>query len=269
MVRAYPISIEWPPKALAGQPIIDDSRLQVRQMLGHRTDAKLAVGIERFDYTKGIPGPHEGGRRPVMSRPPPGRADASHSFRSRHRHDRSSPATVHWKPRRSLAEDINARHGNGSYQPIRLLVRHHEAGEVFKLFRAADVCIVSSLHDGMNLVAKEFVAARDDENGVLVLSSFTGASRELSEALIVNPYHTKEMSLALDTALRMPAKRTAGADASDAPAGSRVERLSLGRPHADRCGGDPAAPHIRHQRIEPDKVNFSETTGDVFGPRAW
>jgi trehalose 6-phosphate synthase len=105
-----------------------------------------------------------------------------------------------------LAEAINARHGNASYQPTRLLVRHHEAGEVFKLFRAADVCIVSSLHDGMNLVAKEFVAARDDENGVLVLSSFTGASRELSEALIVNPYHTKKMSLALDTALRMPAK---------------------------------------------------------------
>jgi trehalose 6-phosphate synthase len=74
------------------------------------------------------------------------------------------------------------------------------------LFRAADVCIVSSLHDGMNLVAKEFVAARDDEKGVLVLSSFTGASRELSEALIVNPYNTKEMSSALDIALRMPAK---------------------------------------------------------------
>ena len=74
------------------------------------------------------------------------------------------------------------------------------------MFRAADVCIVSSLHDGMNLVAKEFVAARDDEKGVLVLSSFTGASRELSEALIVNPYNTKEMSSALDIALRMPAK---------------------------------------------------------------
>ena len=74
------------------------------------------------------------------------------------------------------------------------------------MFRAADLCIVSSLHDGMNLVAKEFVAARDDERGVLVLSSFTGASRELAEALIVNPYNTEEMSSALAIALRMPAE---------------------------------------------------------------
>ena len=69
-----------------------------------------------------------------------------------------------------------------------LSIRHHEPREVFELFRAADLCIVTSLHDGMNLVAKEFVAARDDEQGVLILSTFAGASRELSEALIVNPY---------------------------------------------------------------------------------
>ncbi len=74
---------------------------------------------------------------------------------------------------------------------------------MFELFRAADLCIVSSLHDGMNLVAKEFVAARDDEQGVLVLSSFAGASRELSEALIVNPYDTHGMSETIDLALRM------------------------------------------------------------------
>ena len=74
---------------------------------------------------------------------------------------------------------------------------------MFELFRAADICIVSSLHDGMNLVAKEFVAARDDGLGVLILSSFAGASRELTEALIVNPYDTHEMAKAFDRALRM------------------------------------------------------------------
>ena len=74
---------------------------------------------------------------------------------------------------------------------------------MFELFRAADLCIVSSLHDGMNLVAKEFVAARDDEQGVLVLSSFAGASRELSEALIVNPYDTHGMAETINLALRM------------------------------------------------------------------
>jgi trehalose 6-phosphate synthase len=74
---------------------------------------------------------------------------------------------------------------------------------VFELFRAADLCIVSSLHDGMNLVAKEFVAARDDEQGVLILSDFAGASRELSEALIVNPYDLQSVSEAIAQALRM------------------------------------------------------------------
>ena len=103
-----------------------------------------------------------------------------------------------------MAEEINDRHGGDGYRPIRLLIRHHEPTEVFELFRAADLCIVSSLHDGMNLVAKEFVAARDDDHGVLVLSSFTGASREMSEALIVNPYDGREMAEAFDEALRMP-----------------------------------------------------------------
>jgi trehalose 6-phosphate synthase len=74
---------------------------------------------------------------------------------------------------------------------------------VFRHYRAADLCYVSSLHDGMNLVAKEFVAARDDEQGVLVLSQFTGASRDLTEALIVNPYDLREASNALAAALRM------------------------------------------------------------------
>jgi trehalose 6-phosphate synthase len=103
----------------------------------------------------------------------------------------------------ALADEINARHC-GIFQLIRLIVRHHEPAEVFTLFRAADLCIVSSLHDGMNLVAKEFVASRDDEQGVLVLSSFTGASREMSEAMIVNPYNVQEMASAIDTALGMP-----------------------------------------------------------------
>jgi trehalose 6-phosphate synthase len=75
---------------------------------------------------------------------------------------------------------------------------------VYEYYRAADVCIVSSLHDGMNLVAKEFVAARDDERGVLILSQFAGASRELPEALIVNPYDADRCAAALQRALTMP-----------------------------------------------------------------
>ena len=84
-----------------------------------------------------------------------------------------------------------------------LLRRHHEPPSVFRFYRAADLCYVSSLHDGMNLVAKEFVAARDDERGVLVLSQFTGAAAELTEALIVNPYDLDQASAALAAALTM------------------------------------------------------------------
>ena len=95
------------------------------------------------------------------------------------------------------------RFGQESYRPIILRRAHHEPPTVFRYYRAADVCYVSSLHDGMNLVAKEFVAAREDERGVLVLSQFTGAARELTEALIVNPYDLDEASSALATALQM------------------------------------------------------------------
>jgi trehalose 6-phosphate synthase len=104
-----------------------------------------------------------------------------------------------------LAARINQRFGVGSYRPVILLRSHHEPPIVFRYYRAADVCYVSSLHDGMNLVAKEFIAARDDERGVLVLSQFTGAARELTEALIVNPYDLDEASDALATAIGLSA----------------------------------------------------------------
>jgi trehalose 6-phosphate synthase len=88
--------------------------------------------------------------------------------------------------------------------PIRLLETHHEAADVYRLYRAADVCYVGSLHDGMNLVAKEFVCARDDEHGVLVLSQFAGAARQLHAALLVNPYDVDGAAAVLSTALGMP-----------------------------------------------------------------
>ncbi len=109
----------------------------------------------------------------------------------------------------ALANEINARYAREGWKPIHLVVRHHEPDEVFELFRAADACVVSSLHDGMNLVAKEFVAARDDRRGVLILSSFAGAAFELPEALIVNPYDSHGMAKAYDRALRMSAEEQA------------------------------------------------------------
>ena len=106
---------------------------------------------------------------------------------------------------RALAEQINERFGKGGHAPIVLKIEHHEPVGVYQYYRAANVCFVSSLHDGMNLVAKEFVAARDDEQGVLILSQFAGASREMPEALIVNPYDTDQFAAALHVGLTMPA----------------------------------------------------------------
>ena len=104
----------------------------------------------------------------------------------------------------ALAERINRRFGREGYQPILLRIEHHEPQDVITYYRGADFCIVSSLHDGMNLVAKEFVAARDDEQGVLILSQFTGAATELPEALLVNPYNIDQCAAALHLALTMP-----------------------------------------------------------------
>ena len=112
---------------------------------------------------------------------------------------------------------------------------------MFRYYRAADLCYVSSLHDGMNLVAKEFVAARDDERGVLVLSHFTGAARELTEALIVNPYDLDEASAALAAALDMPREEQRDRMRSMRALRRRVQRLPLGRAHAGRRRAPAAA----------------------------
>jgi trehalose 6-phosphate synthase len=203
MIRPYPISIEWPPKAMEAQPPVEICRARVRERLGLASDMRLAVGIERFDYTKGILDRMRSIDTLLDTKP---EWKGRFTFVQVAAPTRSKLATYSALQREAvtLAEEINSRHGQGAYQPIRLLIRHHEPRDVFELFRAADLCIVSSLHDGMNLVAKEFVASRDDDQGVLVLSSFTGASREMSEALIVNPYDGQDMAHALDMALRMP-----------------------------------------------------------------
>src|SRR5262249_46286923 len=89
------------------------------------------------------------------------------------------------------------------WRPIVFLKRQHSHEEIQRYYRSSDLCLVTSLHDGMNLVAKEFVAARSDEQGVLILSPFTGAARELLDALIVNPYDIEQTAEAIRSALEM------------------------------------------------------------------
>jgi trehalose 6-phosphate synthase len=204
VVRPYPISIEWPVHWLEDVPSTAECRAAVRRELGLASEALLGVGVDRLDYTKGIEERFLAVNE-LLRRHPAFRGNFTFvqlAAPSRTKIDRYRELNERLD---ALAAEINDTWAAGEYRPIVLLRSHHEAAAVFRYYRAADVCYVSSLHDGMNLVAKEFVAARDDLRGVLVLSQFTGAARELTEALIVNPYDVIQASDALAAALRMPA----------------------------------------------------------------
>jgi trehalose 6-phosphate synthase len=204
LVESYPISIEWPDAAeTASWSPVDDCRRRVIDRLGLPADCCLAVGVDRYDYTKGIlerlnaverlleKWPAWIGRFVFVQVAAPSRSalDEYRSFQERVQR---------------VTQRINERFGRTGYQPVHLLAQHHEHDAVTELFRAANICVVTSLHDGMNLVCKEFIAARDDLQGVLILSRFAGAARELAEALIVNPYHVEETADALNRAATMP-----------------------------------------------------------------
>lgn len=203
LIRPYPISIEWPPTALEGQKPVEECRRIVRERLGLSPDMRIGVGIERFDYTKGILDRMQA-IDVLLNEHPEWRGNFTFIQVAAPTRSKLANYRQLQEEAEALAREINERRGGEGWEPIKLLIRHHEPDEVFELFRAAELCIVSSLHDGMNLVAKEFVAARDDEEGVLILSAFAGASRELSEALIVNPYNAHAMGQAINRALTMP-----------------------------------------------------------------
>lgn len=202
-VKRYPISVEWPPSPeLVAKPV-ERCRADVRARHGLPADQSIGIGVDRLDYTKGVEErlraverlfelrPEWIGRFTFIQIAAPTRASIEE-----YQHYASR---VH-----ALVARINVRFGSAAHPPIVFLDDHHEPDQVYEYYRAAELCMVSSLHDGMNLVAKEFVSARDDERGVLVLSQFTGAARELPEALVVNPYDTDECAAALYMALSMP-----------------------------------------------------------------
>jgi trehalose 6-phosphate synthase len=202
-VKRYPISIEFPPAPpLVAKPV-ERCRVDVRARHDLPPDQAIGLGVDRLDYTKGIEERFRAVERLLELEP-----DWVGGFtfiqvaaptRTRIADYQAYEARV-----RAMADRINARFPDAAHPPIVLHVAHHDATDVYEYYRAADVCVVTSLHDGMNLVAKEFVSARDDERGVLVLSQFAGASRELPEAIIVNPYDVEQCAAALQLALNMP-----------------------------------------------------------------
>jgi len=199
MVENYPISIQWPPDWQGTLPPVEQTRVEILAELGLPDSHLLGVGVDRMDYTKGIPErfmavermlelhPELVGRFSFVQIAAPSRSalEEYHNFEMR----------VH-----TMTKRINQRFERA----IILKAEHHDIEQVNRYYRACNVCMVTSLHDGMNLVAKEFVAARDDERGALVLSQFTGAANELHEALIVNPYHVEQTAEALYQGLTMP-----------------------------------------------------------------
>jgi trehalose-6-phosphate synthase len=200
-VRPYPISVAFAPEEHSAQVIriSGEGRGGLFAELGIEASL-LGVGVDRLDYTKGILERFRGIERflelyPIYHRRfsfvqvgAPSRTDIP-------RYQQFLDEVI------AEAQRINARFAAGRWKPIVLLKRHHSHEEIGRYFRAASLCMVTSLHDGMNLVAKEFVASRDDNQGALILSTFTGAARELTDAILVNPYDVDQMANAIHQAL--------------------------------------------------------------------
>ena len=213
-----------------------------RQLRSASRTSRLGVGVDRLDYTKGIDEKFLAVERLLELRPDVHERFVFVQIAEPSRH--CLPAYRELRSRLTATADrINRRFGTDRYHPIVLLEAHHEPAEVYRFLRAADVCYVGSLHDGMNLVAKEFVSARDDERGVLILSEFAGAARELPQALIVNPYAIDACARTLGEALTMTDRGTAQSHACDAVGGRRVQRLPVGRRDVGGRGSSACGEH--------------------------
>jgi trehalose-6-phosphate synthase len=213
-IRPFPISVAFPESAPAGDNFAQlDAALEARRKNDevratvfdeYGIESRfLGVGVDRADYTKGILERFRGIEKFLESYPAYLR---EFTFVQIAAPSRGEIPAYHDLQREIVAEAarINAKFQSARWKPILVLERHHTHGEIVRLYRAADVCMVTSLHDGMNLVAKEFVAAREDLHGALILSNFTGASRELVDALLVNPYDTQQLADRTREALEMP-----------------------------------------------------------------
>ncbi|HKV04895.1 MAG TPA: trehalose-6-phosphate synthase [Candidatus Acidoferrales bacterium] len=204
LVHPFPISVDFresrtEPGATAPSPYTLRARLL--KDLGIQASF-LGVGVDRVDYTKGIIERFRGIER-FLEKWPTYRGNFT--FVQIGAPSRTTIPRYHDLLAEVEAEAarINTRFADVNWKPIALLTRHHSHEEILPYYQAADFCMVTSLHDGMNLVAKEFVAARYDEEGALILSQFTGATRELRDALIINPYDTDQVSDSIRVALEM------------------------------------------------------------------
>ncbi len=204
-VRPFPISVDFSQIEKDSQSALVEERIaEFKTTLGSGiVDRKLFVGADRIDYTKGIlerfqafdamirHHPEMRGRVTFMQLAAPSRL---HLDVYRDLNDRIE----------DLVDDINWRHQTDDWQPICYLKAHHDYYSVLAAYKMADVLLTTSLHDGMNLVAKEYIAARTDNSGLLILSQYTGAAREMPDALLVNPFDIEDMANAMYQSCTIP-----------------------------------------------------------------
>jgi trehalose 6-phosphate synthase len=204
-VRPYPISVAFPENPPTEEEELRNAgmeRAQICEELGIEASL-LGVGVDRVDYTKGILERFRAIERFLEQYPAFQRRFSLVQIGAPSRTDIERYKNF-LDEVTAEAERINAKFHSGRWKPIVFLKRHHSHEEIARYYRAASVCMVTSLHDGMNLVAKEFVASRVDDRGVLILSTFAGAALELADALLVNPYDICQLSEAVHSALEMP-----------------------------------------------------------------
>lgn len=200
-IRAFPISVD----GFFGEK---DIKLNVAQIEKIREELQLkdkivAIGVDRIDYTKGIIERIHAIDRFIEKYP---------EYKNKFVFIQlAAPSRTHIKRYHELMGEIdelvekkNWKHSEGAWKPIIYLKRHFSPEDIRPYYHLADLCVVSSLHDGMNLVAKEYVASKKDLKGALILSKFTGAARELTDAVLVNPYSIEEFSDAIKFAIELP-----------------------------------------------------------------
>jgi alpha,alpha-trehalose-phosphate synthase [UDP-forming] len=203
-VRPYPISVSMSENGHTEEKSSNELVTQICNDLNIQASV-LGVGVDRVDYTKGILERFRAIEKFLEMNP---------SYQRRFSFIQiGAPSRTAIDRYQKLLEEvdqeaarINARFQAGRWMPIVLLKKHHSHQEIARFYKAASLCLVTALHDGMNLVAKEFVAARDDDQGVLILSTFAGAAMELSDALLVNPYDVQQVAGAIHRALEMPSE---------------------------------------------------------------
>ena len=204
IVKAFPISVDYQLiSSLSGRSRISGKKLTGKYISGNYR--YLCLSVERADYTKGIVERLKAIDRFLEKYPQYQEKFVYLGIIPQSRVQVPAYQNL-FKEIIDLAEEINWKHSSNSWSPIILTDDVFDSEELIPFFKNADVCMVTSLDDGMNIVAKEFISAANPKKGMLILSQFTGAARELTDAIIVNPYDIEQMADAIKTALEMPRK---------------------------------------------------------------